>query len=163
MDFNQDEFLILLLRQLENCTNWDEDRYIDHILRKYEVARQLKQDVQETYPAEANKHPYFVRGMRPLTIVKGLEPVRETLASLPLPSHRKRISLNIAAAVLVAVATTVSLFLAPSTRPHKASAQNSKGVTLQLAKGERIVLGDTMATIPTRYTLLSTNAAMLQF
>jgi len=163
MDFNQDEFLILLLRQLENCTNWDEDRYIDHILRKYEVARQLKQDVSETYPTEANKHPYFVKGIRPLTIVKGLEPVRETLASLPLPSHRKRISLNIAAAVLVAVATTVSLFLAPSTRPHKASAQSSKGVTLQLAKGERIVLGDAMATIPTRYALLSTNAAMLQF
>lgn len=163
MDFNQDEFLILLLRQLENCTNWDEDRYIDHILRKYEVARQLKQDVRETYPMEANKHPFFIRGIGSLVVVKGLEPVEETLAFPPVRSSRKRKHLNIAAATLVAVATTVSLFLVPSTKPGKASLGNTKGVTLQLAKGERIVLGADVANIPTRYALLSTNAAMLQF
>jgi len=163
MDFNQDEFLILLLRQLENCTNWDEDRYIDHILRKYEVARQLKQDVRETYPQEANRHPYFVRGIGSLVVVKGMEPVSETLALPLVRSYRKRTYLNIAAAAVVAVVTTVSLFLVPSTRPYKTSVRDAKGVTLQLAKGERIVLGDGLAAIPTRYALLSTNAAMLQF
>lgn len=163
MHFNEDEFLILLLRQLDNCTNWDEDRYIDHILRKYEVARQLKQDVRETYPTQAEKHPNFVTVPRALVVVKGLEPVKETLA-LPEKPSRKRLYLNIAAAALVAVATTVSLFLVPSIRPdHKMSVRDSKRVTLQLAKGERVQLGDDVATIPTRYALLSTNAEMLHF
>jgi ferric-dicitrate binding protein FerR (iron transport regulator) len=163
MHFNGDEFLILLLRQLENCTNWDEDRYIDHILRKYEVARQLKQDVRETYPKEAEKHPYFVTGIRPLVVVKGLEAVPETLAPMPVRSPRKRMYRNIAAAALIAVAITLSLFLVPSIKSDKLAVRDSKGVTLQLAKGERVPLGDAVATIPTRYALLSTNADMLQF
>lgn len=163
MNFNKDEFLILLLRQLENCTNWDEDRYIDYILRKYEVARELKQDVSETYPEQAEKHPNFVTGMRPLMVVRGLEPVPETLAPMPVRSRPKRMYVNIAAAALIAAVTTLSLFLVPSIKSSKLAVMDSKGVTLQLAKGERVPLGDAVATIPTRYALLSTNADMLQF
>jgi len=163
MHFNEDEFLILLLRQLENCTNWDEDRYIDYILRRNDVARQLKEDVIETFPKLAERNPNFVRSLGHLLVAEGYGPVSETLAPLPLVSPRKRRMLNIAAAALIAVATTVSLFLVPSGSHHHQSVRDSKGVTLQLAKGERVQLGADVATIPTRYALLSTNADMLQF
>lgn len=163
MSFNEDDFLLLLLRQLDNCTNWDEDRYIDYILRRSETARQLKQDVKETFPKQAERHPNFVMLAGPLTVVKGFEPVRETLAPLPLNLPGKRRNLNIAAAVLVAAVIILSLFLVPSGSHHNQSVGGSKGVTLELAKGERVLLGASVATIPTRYALLSTNAAMLQF
>jgi ferric-dicitrate binding protein FerR (iron transport regulator) len=162
MDFNQDEFLILLLRQLENCTNWDEDRYIDRMLRKYEAARQMKQDVRDTFPEQADKHPYFVTCIPPLVVVKGQDNPMEARQSLRKINH-KRMNLNIAAAAVVAAATSASLFLFSSKQHPQAPTSAAKAVTLQLAKGETVQLGTGMATIPTRYALLNTNAAMLQF
>lgn len=160
MEFNRDEFLVLLLRQLENCTTWDEDRYIDRMLHRHEFARQLMEDVRETFPLQANKHPYFVADTSQLVLVKGLDPMRET-APAPTP-QRKRRYLNLAAAALVAGAIIASLFLLPSKErlPVPVTAER---VTLQLAQGEAIQLGDGEATIPTPYALLSTNSAMLQF
>lgn len=161
MEFDLDEFLILLLRQLENCTTWEEDRYIDRMLHRYEIARQMMEDVRETFPLQANRHPYFVTDPSPLVMVKGLDPMRET-APAP-PPQRKRRYLNLAAAALVAVAIIASLFLLPSREQLSVPASAGKGVILQLARGETIHLGDGEATIPTPDALLSTNSAMLQF
>jgi Fe2+-dicitrate sensor, membrane component len=164
MTFNEDEFLILLLRQLDNCTNWDEDRYIDYMLRRYDRARQLKQDVTETFPQQAERHPNFMPAAWPLSLVKRYEPVMETADAVTLQSSANRRHLNIAAAVLVAAVVILSLFLIPSIRSdHRHLPGSSKGVILEMAKGERVELGAEVATIPTRYALLSTNAEMLQF
>lgn len=160
MELNLDEFLVLLLRQLENCTNWDEDRYIDRMLRKYDSARQLKQDVKETFPQQSDKHPYFVTAP-PMIVVKGLATVRETPPS-PKPKH-KRMYRNIAAAAVIAGATSASLFLFSSKQLPPTPASATRNVILQLAQGETVQLGDGMASIPTRYALLNTNGGMLEF
>jgi transmembrane sensor len=160
MELDLDEFLVLLLRQLENYTTWEEDRYIDRMLQRHDLARELMEDVRETFPLQAKRHPYFVTDNPQLVMVKGLDPMRET-APAPIP-QRKRRYLNLAAAALVAV-IIMAFFLLPSREQLHVPATAGKGVILQLARGETIQLGDGEATIPTRDAMLSTNSAMLEF
>lgn len=161
MDFNQDIFLILLLRQIDNCTTWDEDRYIDRMLQKYPKARQLKQDVRETYPEQAARHPYFVTDPFPLRVVGSYEAMLEEQSVAT--SKRKRRYFNFAAGLLVAIATCATLLKIYNKPEPLLSTTGANGVVLQVAKGETIPLGTHTDTIPTRYALLSTNSGMLRF
>jgi len=147
MALDLDEFLLLLLRQKDGCTSWTEDRYIERILRAHPEARRLTEDILETFPQQPTLDNRQAAWPRPAV----------------WPAWRRRIR-NIAAAVLVA-ALTGSSFLFFSYREDRlyASTAPSPEVTLQLANGEAIRLGDSNRTIPVKDALLSTNSEMLRF
>jgi ferric-dicitrate binding protein FerR (iron transport regulator) len=161
MEFNRDEFLILLLKQLDNCTTWNEDRLIDRVLTKHDWARELKEAVRETYPEETGKHPYYY-----ITKQHTPEPVEEII----IPQRNKpvikrfnrRMALNLAAATLIAAVVIATLLRSPE-KPAPVAQTAPPGVTLQMAKGEAVRLDYDTATIATKYALLNTNSAMLQF
>ena len=166
MHFDQDEFLILLLRQLENCTSWEEELYIERTLRTNAVARQLLEDVKETFFVKENAPPGagFRHTFKDIDISSRLE---ESLAELQ-PSGKKRY-LNVAAAVLVAIATAGAALYIPLSMQQQeqaaiaAIAAPLQGVTLQLAKGGSLPLSNAAGNINTQAAELNMNGAMLWF
>ncbi|GAA0557757.1 FecR family protein [Chitinophaga japonensis] len=147
MKLDLDEFLILLLRQLEGYTNWTEDRHIERILRAHPEACRLQEDMLETFPQQPFSDNRQAASPRP-----ALGPARV---------RRLR---NIAAALLVFVITGASLFFFSSRGEQLyASTAPAPEVTLQIAGGEAIRLGDTNRTIPVKDALLSTHSEMLRF
>ncbi|KAA2238784.1 FecR family protein [Chitinophaga agrisoli] len=164
--FDQDEFLVLLLRQLENCTSWEEELYIERTLRSSAIARQLLEDVKETFLVKENAPlgTHFRHAFKDIDISSRLD---ESLADLQ-PTRKKRY-LNVAAAVLVAVATAGAALYIPLSMHQQEEAAISaitmpqNGVMLQLAKGGSLPLTGASDMINTQTARIQTNSNMLRF
>ncbi len=166
MHFDQDEFLVLLLRQLENCTSWEEELYIERTLRSSAIARQLLEDVKETFLFKENAPlgTGFRHAFKDIDISSRLD---ESLAHLQ-PTRKKRF-LNVAAAVLVTVATAAAALYIPLSMHQQEEAAISaitmpqKGVSLQLAQGGSLLLTGNNDVINTQLARIQTNSSMLRF
>jgi hypothetical protein len=158
MDFDRDEFLILLIRRQENCTSWEEERYIDQILRQDEAAREMAEDVRVTYE-NLPKTPHVTTKVHTFIDMEIPRSVEERRAALP----KRRRYLNYAAAALVAVATSAIALYFPFYEKPAPTATHIKGVTLAMAGGDAVVLGANEDTIVVNAATLHTDASMLYF
>jgi ferric-dicitrate binding protein FerR (iron transport regulator) len=161
MNFDQDDFLLLLLRQLDDCTSWEEELYIERTLRSNAAARQLLEDVKETFLTKEYL-PEYTADRHYFKDIDLSNRVDETLP-LRLPARRKKRYLSIAAAAMVTIVTGASAYFFPASDQQQPAITDVKAVTLRMAGGNDVQLGNGVTTIAAKGVELNTNASMLRF
>ncbi|HEU4555549.1 MAG TPA: FecR family protein, partial [Chitinophaga sp.] len=159
-NIDRDELLLLLIRRQENCTSWTEDRLLDKILEEDADAREMAEDVRVTYE-NYQKQPYTP--ITPIRTFIDMEIPRSMVDEKVAPMPKRRRYVNFAAAAMVAVSTTIIALYFPFSEKHAPVAPPIEGVTLALAGGGALQLGNDNDTIVANAATLHTNASMLYF
>jgi len=159
-NIDRDELLIMLIRRQENCTSWEEDRFLDRVLREDEAAREMAEDVRVTYEGY-KKQPYTPT--TPIRTFIDMEIPRNVVDEKVAPLPKRRRYMNFAAAAMVAVTTSIIARYFPFYQKQTPATPPIKGVTLALAGGGALELGSNNDTIVANAATLRTNASMLYF